>query len=143
MTDRRPWLSICVRLREFYQHSVAFRCIALTLRTVLRTAVPDSQSSFHPPAPNSSPKTALSRSARGALAPSNETAAPSATPRIASRTSSSDAPAAFSRSASSRCDALFRAAASPGRRRDCHFADTPSPSILKGLLKGAGGVQQE
>ena len=24
----------------------------------------------------------------------------------------------------------------PSRRRDCHFADTPSPSLLKHLLKG-------
>ena len=29
----------------------------------------------------------------------------------------------------------------PSRRRDCHFADTPSPSLLKRLLK-AEGVQQ-
>ena len=31
--------------------------------------------------------------------------------------------------------------ARPSRRRDCHFADTPSPSTLKRLLKGEG-VQQ-
>ena len=28
----------------------------------------------------------------------------------------------------------------PGRRRDCHSADTPSPSLLKRLLKGEGGA---
>ena len=26
------------------------------------------------------------------------------------------------------------------RRRDCHFADTPSPYLLKRLLKGEGGA---
>ena len=28
----------------------------------------------------------------------------------------------------------------PSRRRDCHFADIPSPSLLKRLLKGEGGA---
>ena len=28
------------------------------------------------------------------------------------------------------------------RRRGCHFADVPSPSLLKHLLQGEGGVQQ-
>ena len=30
----------------------------------------------------------------------------------------------------------------PSRRRDCHFAGIPSTSILKHLLKGEGGVQE-
>ena len=31
---------------------------------------------------------------------------------------------------------------SSSRRRDCHFTDTPSPSILKRLLKGQGGAAE-
>ena len=27
------------------------------------------------------------------------------------------------------------------RRRDCHFTDIPSPSILKHLIKGEGGME--
>ena len=30
----------------------------------------------------------------------------------------------------------------PGRRRDCHFADTPSPSLLKHLLNVEGGCSR-
>ena len=30
----------------------------------------------------------------------------------------------------------------PSRRRDCHSADTPTPSVLNHLLKGSRGVQQ-
>ena len=30
----------------------------------------------------------------------------------------------------------------PSRRRDCHLTDVTSPSILKHLLKGERGVQQ-
>ena len=33
-------------------------------------------------------------------------------------------------------------AGSASDRRDCHFADTPSPALLKRLLKVEGGVQQ-
>ena len=29
-----------------------------------------------------------------------------------------------------------------GRRRGCHFDGTPSPSLLRYLLKGGGGMQQ-
>ena len=35
--------------------------------------------------------------------------------------------------------------ADPGthsRRRDCHFADTPSPCLLKDLLKVEGGAAE-
>ena len=35
--------------------------------------------------------------------------------------------------------ALLRAGLA-SRRRDCHFADIPFPSILKNLLKGEGGA---
>ena len=28
------------------------------------------------------------------------------------------------------------------RRRDCHFTDTPSPSLLKRLVKGEGGAAE-
>ena len=31
---------------------------------------------------------------------------------------------------------------SASRRRDCHFTDIPSPSILKHLLKGEGGAAE-
>ena len=33
-------------------------------------------------------------------------------------------------------------AAQPSRRRDCHSAGTPSPSLLKRLLKGEGGAAE-
>ena len=32
---------------------------------------------------------------------------------------------------------------SPSRRRDCHSADVPSPSMLKHLLKGEGGAAND
>ena len=40
-------------------------------------------------------------------------------------------------------DRLCRSAhVEPSRRRDCHFTDTPSPSILKHLLTGEGGAAE-
>ena len=38
--------------------------------------------------------------------------------------------------------AKLAAAADGSRRRDCHFADAPSPSLLERLLNGEGRVQQ-
>ena len=35
-----------------------------------------------------------------------------------------------------------RPAGGASRRRDCHFTDTPSSSILKRLLKGEGGAAE-
>ena len=37
---------------------------------------------------------------------------------------------------------IVRAVAAPSRRRDCHFAGIPSPSILKLLLKVEGGAAE-
>ena len=38
---------------------------------------------------------------------------------------------------------LSKSSCQPGRRREfCHFDDTPSPCLLKRLLKGEGGAAE-
>ena len=37
--------------------------------------------------------------------------------------------------------AAIRASPTCSRRRDCHFTDIPSPSLLKPLIKEEGGQQ--
>ena len=37
---------------------------------------------------------------------------------------------------------LLKDSGDNSRRRDCHFADTPSPSMLKHLLKVEGGAAE-